>query len=68
MRIEALVINVLSRKRPLYSLHEFYEFMDVEKRFGKVICRNNLTDYNLARNLSISWAGDAHQSTDFCRC
>lgn len=51
MRIKALVINIFGRKRPLYRLHEFYEYMDVENLFGKGIRREDLTDYNLARAL-----------------
>ena len=50
-RVKALVINIFGRQRPLYRLHEFFEYMDVENLFGKGISRDDLTDYNMARAL-----------------
>jgi len=50
-RTKALMINIFGRKRPLYRIDEFYENMDTENLFGKGICLEDLTDYNLARAL-----------------
>ncbi len=53
MRVKALVINIFGRKRPLYRLHEFYEYMDVENLFGKGIRREDLTDYPIISTITI---------------
>ena len=53
-RIKALVINIFGHRKPLYSLDEFYEHMDIENLFGKGIRREDLTDYNMPGHW-ISW-------------
>jgi len=46
--VKAIVVNIFSRKRPLYRIDEFYENMDTENLFGRGISLDDLTDYNLA--------------------
>lgn len=50
-RIKAMVINIFGGRKPLYRINEFYYHMDVENLFGKGICLEDLTDYNMARAL-----------------
>jgi len=60
-RIKALIINIFSRKRPLYRIDETYEHMDIENLFGRGICLEDLTDYNLARALDKLAARGPHE-------
>lgn len=50
-RIKAMVINIFGGRKPLYRIDEFYYKMDIENLFGKGICLEDLTDYNMARGL-----------------
>ena len=49
--VEAIIANILSNRRPLSKLDEFYEDTDVEKYFGKNITAKNLKDDTLGRAL-----------------
>lgn len=49
--VEALIANILSNRKPLSKLDEFYEDTDVEKYFGKNITAKNLNDDTLGRAL-----------------
>ena len=42
--VEALLINILSRRNPLYQVEEFYQEQDVELLFGKGVTANNFND------------------------
>jgi len=50
-RIEAMIINVLTNRRPLYKLEEFFKNIDVEKVFGPGIEAGDLNDDAMGRAL-----------------
>ncbi len=50
-RIEAIIINVLSARRPLYKIESFYEQQDPEVLLGKGVTADLLNDDALARAL-----------------
>ncbi|MCL6441909.1 MAG: IS1634 family transposase [Alicyclobacillus sp.] len=50
-RIEALVINILSGRDPLYQVRGFYQDQDVELLFGQGVTADALNDDALARAL-----------------
>ena len=50
-RIEALVLNILAGRRPLYRVAEFYEDTAMDLVFGPDVAAEHLTDDCLARAL-----------------
>lgn len=50
-RIEAIIINVLSARKPLYKIESFYEQQDPEVLLGKGVTADLLNDDALARAL-----------------
>ncbi len=50
-RVEAMIINLLMGRRPLYRLDEFFEYMDVSKLFGPMISPCDITDDSIGRAL-----------------
>lgn len=50
-RIKAIIINILSGRDPLYLVHEFFEYMDLEPLFGAGVHYTDFKDYALARAL-----------------
>lgn len=47
--IEALVVNVLTARKPLYRVEEFYRTMDLEVLFGTGVTSDALNDDALGR-------------------
>lgn len=43
-RIEALIVNVLSARKPFYRVQSFYEYQDPEVLFGKGVSADALND------------------------
>lgn len=58
-RIQALMINILTRRRPLYRVWETFEETDVELVLGEGITYEDLNDDALARALDKLQAADA---------
>ena len=50
-RIEAIIVNVLSARKPLYKIESFYEKQDPEVLFGKGVTSDLLNDDALGRAL-----------------
>jgi transposase len=50
-RVKAMIINILSGRRPLYFVHEFYEDMDLPPLFGRGVKAEDFEDHSLARAL-----------------
>lgn len=46
-----MIINILSGRRPLYFVHEFYEDMDLPPLFGRGVKAEDFEDHSLARAL-----------------
>ena len=59
-RVEAVIINLLMGRRPLYRLDAFFEYMDVSKLFGPMISPEDITDDAVAVPLT-SWARPAQR-------
>lgn len=51
MGIEAIIANILTDRKALYKIHEFYEDKDVEKFFGPEIKAKHFNDDTLGRIL-----------------
>jgi transposase len=50
-KIKAMIINILSGRSPLYTVHKYYEKMDVASLFGQDVNSSDFKDHNLARAL-----------------
>lgn len=50
-RIEAIIVNTLSARKPLYKIEEFYGRQDPEVLFGKGVTADSLNDDALGRAL-----------------
>ncbi|MEW6522197.1 MAG: IS1634 family transposase [Bacillota bacterium] len=51
LRVEAMIVNILMGRKPLYRLHEFFEDVDVSKIFDPGIEADDWTDDAMARAL-----------------
>jgi len=51
LRIKAIIINMFCGRKPLYRLHEGYEYLDTENLFGAGVHPEDLKDYSIARAL-----------------
>jgi transposase len=49
--VEAMIINLLGSRKPLYLMHEYFQHMDVATLFGPGIQARDLNDDALARAL-----------------
>jgi hypothetical protein len=49
--VEAIIINLLGGRKPLYLMHEYFQHMDVATLFGPGIQARDLNDDVLARAL-----------------
>ncbi len=49
--IKAMMMNIVSGRKPLYRLERFYENTDTEKLFGQDVAPEHLTDDTMARVL-----------------
>ena len=52
-RVDALFINILTDRKALYKVMEFYETMDTELLFGEEVTPADLNDDALGRALDI---------------
>jgi len=50
-RLEALIMNILVDRHPLYVLPQFFQDMDTEKLFGTGILPEDLNDHAVGRAL-----------------
>ena len=50
-KVKAIIINMLSGRSPLYTVHQSYEKMDVPALFGPDVHSSDFKDHNLARAL-----------------
>lgn len=60
--IEALIANILTNKKALHKVDEFYAEKDVEKYFGSSIDAKNLNDDALGRSLDDLYSIDAKET------
>ncbi len=44
LRVEAIIINTLTNRRPLYQLEEFFSDLDVSKMFGPGVKAEDIND------------------------
>ena len=51
LRVEAVIINTLMNRRPLYRLEEFFSDMDVSKMFGPGVKADDINDDAVGRAL-----------------
>jgi len=60
-RIKALIINVLTSRRPLYQVEEYFRNRDLENLIGAGVKAENLTDDTLGRGLDKLYEADPRQ-------
>jgi len=61
LRTKAMIINMFCGRKPLYRLHEAYEYLDTENLFGAGVYPEDLKDYSMVRALDKISKADARK-------